>query len=128
MSCADVDYKIIGLKLGIHRHKLGLTQEQLAEKAELSKQFICNLECGRAIPSLKTVLSLCAAMDIEPNALLQHSYKYNPDHPCTLRDDHDVFQESLSDRLFAQKDYHVCIDPQDLPAFDIILPDLSDDL
>ena len=123
-----MDQKKIGQFLQTLRKEKKLTQEQLAEKAELSKQFICNLECGRAIPSLKTVLSLCAAMDIEPNALLQHSYKYNPDHPCTLRDDHDVFQESLSDRLFAQKDYHVCIDPQDLPAFDIILPDLSENL
>lgn len=126
MASVDVNYRIIGLNVSIHRHQRGWTQEYLAEKAGLSKQFVCNIECGRTIPSLKTVLSLCDALDVTPNDLLHHSAKHNPDAPCTLRDDHSVFHETITDHLFSQEEQETCIDPQDLPDFDITLPDLDE--
>ena len=58
MGSVDVNYRIIGLNVHTHRHARSLTQEQLAEKSGVSKQFICNIECGRAIPSLKTLSRL----------------------------------------------------------------------
>lgn len=127
MACVDVNYKIIGLNVSIHRHQRCWTQEQLAELAGLSKQFICNIECGRTIPSLKTVLSLCAALDVEPNDLLRHTFTRNPDSPCTLRDDHSVFAETITDMLFPEGSSEVCIDAQDLPLFDIDLTEPDDD-
>ncbi len=123
MACVDVNYRIIGLNVSIHRHQHGWTQEYLAEQAGLSKQFICNIECGRTIPSLKTILSLCEALAVTPNDLLRHSSRHNPDAPCTLRDDHTVFHETITDLLFSQENYTISIDPQDLPDFDITLPD-----
>jgi len=50
MANVDVNYKMIGINVSIHRHRLSLTQEVLAEKAGLSKQFVGNIECGKAIP------------------------------------------------------------------------------
>ena len=127
MGCVNINYRIIGLNVSIHRHKLDLTQEQLAEITGLSKQFICNIECGRAIPSLQTVLSLCHALGITPNDLLTSASTYNPDAPCTLRDDHTVFDETLTDKLFPEELHEVRIDPQDLPDFDITLTDLNEE-
>ena len=126
MGCVDIDYKIIGLNVSAHRYRLNLTQEQLSEKAGLSKQFICNIECGRAIPSLKTVLSLCDALDVTPNDLLTHASRHDPDAPCTLRDDHSVFGETLTDKLFPEQTHEIRIDPQDLPAFDILLTETEE--
>lgn len=126
MASVDVNYRIIGLNVSIHRYRLNLTQDQLAEKAGVSKQFICNIECGRAVPSLKTVLSLCDALSVTPNDLLHHASTHDPDAPCTLRDDHNVFSYTLTDILFPQETHEVFIDPQDLPAFDIIFPDPDD--
>ncbi|MBQ8617945.1 MAG: helix-turn-helix transcriptional regulator [Clostridia bacterium] len=123
MACVDVNYRIIGLNLSEHRHQRSWTQEQLAERAGISKQFICNLECGRAIPSLQTVLSLCDALAVSPNDLLERCSTHNPDAPCTLREDHSVFPQTLTDQLFPQEPQTVRIDPQDLPAFDITLSD-----
>ena len=123
MGCVDVNYRIIGLNVSMHRYRLNLTQEQLSEKAGLSKQFVCNIECGRAIPSLQTVLSLCDALGVTPNDLLTSASKHNPDSPCTLRDDHSVFNETLTDKLFPEKPHEIRIDPQDLPVFDILLTD-----
>lgn len=126
MSCVDVNYRIIGLNVSMHRYRLNLTQEQLSERAGLSKQFICNIECGRAIPSLQTILSLCDALDVTPNDLLTHASKHDPDAPCTLRDDHCVFDETLTDKLFPEETHVIRIDPQDLPAFDILLTDAEE--
>ncbi|MBR5224230.1 MAG: helix-turn-helix transcriptional regulator [Clostridia bacterium] len=126
MGCVTVNYRIIGLNVSIHRHAQNLTQEQLAEKSGVSKQFICNIECGRAIPSLNTVLSLCHALAVSPNDLLHHSAIHNPDAPCTLREDHSVFTDTLTDKLFPQEPQEIRIDPDDLPAFDIILHDLRE--
>ena len=96
MGCVDVNYRIIGINVSLHRYRLNLTQAQLAEKAGLSKQFVCNIECGRAIPSIETLLSLCYALNVTSDALLVHSSRHNPDAPCTLREDHSVFSETLT--------------------------------
>lgn len=123
MPSVNVDYKIIGLHVSTYRHQYNWTQAQLAEKAGVSKQFISNIECGRTIPSLATVLSLCDALGITSNDLLHHSSTHDPDAPCTLRDDHNVFGQTITDQLFPQKPREIRIDPQDLPEFDITLPD-----
>lgn len=127
MGCVDINYKIIGLNVSIYRHQRSWTQEYLAEQAGLSKQFVCNIECGRTIPSLQTILSLCEALSIEPNDLLRYTFKRNPDSPCTLRDDHSVFTQTITDILFPEEGGEICIAPQDLPEFDIDLFDLSED-
>ena len=126
MGNVEVNYKIIGLNVRIYRKQFKWTQEHLAERAGVSKQFISNIERGRTIPSLETVLSLCCALNISTEDLLHHSFAHNPDAPCTLRDDHSVFQETLTDLLFPQDIHEIRIDPQDLPPFDITLNDLNE--
>jgi len=127
MASVDINYRIIGLNVSIHRHSLNWTQEQLAEKAGLSKQFVGNIECGRAIPSLKTVLSLCDALNVTPNDLLSLASTHDPNAPCTLREELHVFKESITDQLFPPQLHEIRIDPQDLPLFDIDLTDMQDD-
>ena len=123
MGNVDVNYKVIGLNVSTYRCAQKLTQEQLAEKAGISKQFVCNIECGRAVPSLVTLLSLCHALNVTANDLLRCSSAYNPQAPCTLREEQNVFTDTLSDHLFAQNNEEVYIRQEDLPAFDIVLPD-----
>jgi len=127
MGNADVNYRLIGLNVSIHRHRLNLTQAELAEKAGMSKQFVGNIECGKAIPSLKTVLSLCLALGVTSDALLSNCANLNPDAPSTLRDDHDVFTESITEKLFGNEVRRIRNDPENLPEFDIILSDLPKD-
>ncbi|MBE5799911.1 MAG: helix-turn-helix transcriptional regulator [Clostridiales bacterium] len=122
MASVNVNYRIIGLHVSTFRHQQRLTQEQLTEKAGISKQFLGNIECGKAIPSVQTVLSLCDALDVTPDDLLNHSAVHDPDAPCTLRDDANVFPDTITSRLFPQEQsVHISLD--DLPAFDITLPD-----
>ena len=127
MASVNVNYEIIGRNVSEYRLARKLTQEQLAEKAGVSKQFICNIERGRTVPSLKTILSLCDALDVTSNDLLRCSATHDPDAPCTLREEHNIFADTLSDRLFPQTFEDTYINPNDLPAFDITLPDPDED-
>jgi len=45
-------------KLIKHRKNLGLTQEQLAKKAYISRAYLTNLESGKYTPSLKVARRL----------------------------------------------------------------------
>ncbi|MBQ3155643.1 MAG: helix-turn-helix transcriptional regulator [Clostridia bacterium] len=66
-----MDYKLLGMKIRLFRRKQGLTQEQLAERTELSASFISHIERGNRISSLETVMKLCHVLQVTPNDLLQ---------------------------------------------------------
>ena len=47
-----------------------MTQERLAEKTDLTNNYISNIENGRSIPSLETLMKLCDALEVTPNEIL----------------------------------------------------------
>ena len=67
-----MDYDIIqsGERIRQLRVESGLTQEKLAERADVTNNFISHIETCRSIPSLETVVKLCNALDVTPDALL----------------------------------------------------------
>lgn len=65
-----IDYSAIGKRIALIRKQNGITQEQLAEKAELSNVYISHIENSRSIPSLETLMKLCSALDITPDEVL----------------------------------------------------------
>jgi transcriptional regulator with XRE-family HTH domain len=52
------------------RRAAGLTQEGLAEKADISPEYLSRLETTRQVPSLDTVVDLAEALQTTPAALL----------------------------------------------------------
>ena len=65
-----MDYIMLGQRISHYRRERRLTQEQLAERADLSHSFLGHIERGSRIPSLETVLRLYRALDVTPNDLL----------------------------------------------------------
>ena len=57
-------YKIIGHNIKTLRLKRGLTQEQLAEKAGLSLDFIGKIEVNINEPGLKSLIKIANALDV----------------------------------------------------------------
>ncbi|MEK6736826.1 MAG: helix-turn-helix transcriptional regulator [Pseudomonadota bacterium] len=55
----------LGTRLKEIRKTRGLTQEALAEKIDLSPQYLSRLEGGHQSPSLETVARLAEALDLE---------------------------------------------------------------
>lgn len=60
----------IGNKLYILRKSKGLTQAEVAEKAELSDRTYADIERGNVNMRLETLLKICKALNITPNEIL----------------------------------------------------------
>lgn len=46
------------------REELNMSQRELAEKAEVSQQFICDIEAGRRKPSIDTAIKIARVLNI----------------------------------------------------------------
>jgi transcriptional regulator with XRE-family HTH domain len=53
------------------RAQRGLTQEGLADKAGVSRQYLSRLETGRHDPSLSTLVKLAKALKVKVTDLLE---------------------------------------------------------
>lgn len=62
----DHDGTTLAQRLKKERSRLRLTQEELAEKAEVSPNTIINIEGGKSSPRPQTIYALADAMGISP--------------------------------------------------------------
>lgn len=60
----------IGARIRIARQKKGLSQQQLAEKANLSTQSVSNLENGKAKMSIGSFLRIINVLQVSADELL----------------------------------------------------------
>lgn len=66
----DIDKKRIGKRIRHRREAAGLSQEQLAEKLDLSTNHISSMECGKSLLTTKRLLDLCDILGGTPNYYL----------------------------------------------------------
>ncbi len=60
----DLNYKEIGARIAAKRRALGLKQAQVAEIADLSDNYLSNIERGHSVTSLETLAGICKALDM----------------------------------------------------------------
>ncbi len=60
-----------------YRKKLKLTQEQLADKADLNTRTIQRIENEEEIPSLETLSKLVNALEIKDKDLIEYIKKFS---------------------------------------------------
>ena len=73
-----LDYLKVGIRIKKARIDKKITQSQLAERLELSNNYISSIERGKAIPSLETFIMICNALDVTADMLLADSvYRTN---------------------------------------------------
>lgn len=66
----DANSRLIGKRIKFRREAAGLSQEQLAERLELSKNHISSIECGKSMVTTKGLLALCDVLGGTPNYYL----------------------------------------------------------
>ena len=64
-------YVEIGALVRHHRQGRGLTQSQLAERADISVEFVGRIERGQAAPALGTLLTIAEALDVPISAFFR---------------------------------------------------------
>ena len=72
----DLDYTLIGKRIKNRRRKLGLTQAQVEESADLSYKYLSNIERGVSIPSTEVIMRIALALETTPDEFLVGSAKY----------------------------------------------------
>ena len=66
-----IDYESIGLRIKHYRSNVRkLSQEQLAEKADMSRVNLSYIETGARMPSLESLIAIANALDVSANDLL----------------------------------------------------------
>jgi len=66
----DAIYKIVGDRIRARRKTLGLTQAQLAQRLEISRASLANIETGRQSVLVHNLYSIARAIDLTPESLL----------------------------------------------------------
>ena len=61
---------LLGRKIGSIRRKRGFTQEQLCEYADISQNFLSQLENGKENASIDTLFKIAGALKTDPHRLL----------------------------------------------------------
>jgi len=65
-----IDYRIIGQRIQKARIRLGLTQEALAEKVQVSTNYLSKIETNKEKPNLELLWKICVATDTALSTLL----------------------------------------------------------
>ena len=76
-----MDNKIIGSNVKKYRRSIKLTQEQLAERLDISTVHMSHIECGYVSMSLELLLELCEILKVTPNHILEGTYPDLSDAP-----------------------------------------------
>ena len=104
-----VDYDAIGLRIKIARIKAKITQEALADKAELTAAHVSNIETGNTKLSLPTIIKIANALSVSVDELLcdnvvQSNHVFNKEAQEVLADCTPYDVRILVDILKASKE------------------------
>jgi transcriptional regulator with XRE-family HTH domain len=71
----------VGTRVAERRRAYGLTQEQLAERLEVSIKYLQRLEAGEENLTIRSVVGLANALDVQPSYLLRAPRNAAPRKP-----------------------------------------------
>ena len=94
----DVDFLEVGKRLRECRLEKGLTQERLAEMADLSSSFIGHIERAEKLPAINPVAKLSRCLNISLDYLIYGTVSSCDKEHCQLYEDLIGFVDSHSSR------------------------------
>lgn len=106
-----IDYKALGAKIKEYRKKENITQEQLAEMADISLSHMSNVETASASVSLPALKLIADALGVTIDDLLVDSYSkkqkkyfYSKKLECILEQCETIEQEIIVNTATALAD------------------------
>ena len=68
-----VDFKLIGSRIKQQRENRQLTQEVVAEQADITTVYLSKIENGKVTPTLSTLDAICSILNCDLGSLLANS-------------------------------------------------------
>ena len=75
----NIDYKELGKRIRTERRRQDLTQEKLAEMANISDSFMGHIERGGRTLSIETLASIANALNLSIEYIVCGEFNYQPD-------------------------------------------------
>lgn len=73
----------VGTTIKEFRVQAGLSQDDLADRMDISSPYISMLESGRRYPSVEMLIRIAVALEVRPGAILDRiAEDYNPGDSC----------------------------------------------
>ena len=66
--------QLVGKNVRLHRKKLGISQEELAFRADLHRTYVSGVERGVRNPTAVILGRLAKALEVDPSVLLSAKY------------------------------------------------------
>ena len=79
LTMYNIDYKELGKRIRAERLKQNLTQEKLAEMANISDSFMGHIERGGRTLSIETLTKLANALNLNIEYIICGEFHYQPD-------------------------------------------------
>ena len=95
MSMYQIDYVARGKRIRAERRRQDLTQEQLAELADISESFMGHIERGGRVLSVETLVKIANALNLSIEYIVCGEYNYQPN---TLPSEVHEALNKMSDR------------------------------
>lgn len=76
----DLDFKTIGQKIKERRLSQGIKQEMIANHLYVNPSHISNIECGRANPSLTTLVKIANLLQCSVHYFISGEYTFIVDN------------------------------------------------
>ena len=96
---AELNYKLVGQRIRAIRKKRGMTQERLAELAEISPQHCSGIETGAAKVSLPALVKIANALNASMDELLLDSISA-VEKPSLMQEVETVFGDATPDETY----------------------------
>lgn len=95
----ELNYKLVGQRIRAIRKKQGMTQERLAELAEISPQHCSGIETGAAKVSLPALVKIANALNASMDELLLDSISA-VEKPSLMKEVETVFGDATPDETY----------------------------
>ena len=93
----EIDYRDMGARIRKARQQAGLSQEKLAEAADVGITHISHIENGKTIPSVLVLIKIMNRLTITPDQLFC-GYTESTG-PALLRETAEILEDCTTDEL-----------------------------
>ena len=94
----ELDYSQIGKQIARRRKKLGLTQSEVEERADIAFKYLSSIERGVSIPSTEVIMRLAIALETTPDEFLVGSVRR-----------HDEAWKDVAEKLRTLDEKQLCL-------------------